>query len=74
MHYFDMKPGEEIVIGEGVVLVYTEQSEGRVRLGIEADRSVPVWREELWREIQRERRDETADRERHRTKNGPGSA
>jgi carbon storage regulator len=44
------KLGERIVIGRGdeaVTLIVVELAHGRVRLGIEAPRSVPVMRAEL---------------------------
>ena len=44
------RPHERIIIGEGVnrvVVTVVEIDHYRVRLGIEADKSVPVFREEL---------------------------
>ena len=44
------RPRERIIIGEGVnrvVVTVVEIDHYRVRLGIEADKSVPVFREEL---------------------------
>ena len=51
------KKNEVIVIGEGenqVRLMVVEIRGDKVRLGVEADRSVPVHREEVYDAIQRE--------------------
>lgn len=39
--------GEKIMIGEDICLVVQEIQGGKVRLGIEAPKSVPIYREEL---------------------------
>jgi len=44
------KLGEAIVIGDGIVLTVLSVRGGQVRLGIDAPRTTPVWREELLRE------------------------
>jgi carbon storage regulator len=41
------KVGEKIYIGENIVVTVAEIDRGRVRLGIEAPRDVPIWRDEL---------------------------
>jgi carbon storage regulator len=41
------KLGEKIWIGENVVVTVVQIDNNRVRLGIEAPRSVPIWRSEL---------------------------
>jgi carbon storage regulator len=46
--------GERIVIGDEVVVEVLEVRGNTVRLGIDAPRSVPVYREEIWLEIKRE--------------------
>jgi carbon storage regulator len=48
------KAGESIVIGGDVELTVLEIDGDHIRLGIQAPRSVPVYRAELWAEIQRE--------------------
>ncbi|GIW07800.1 MAG: carbon storage regulator [Dehalococcoidia bacterium] len=47
------KAGESIVIGGDVELTVLEIDGDHIRLGIQAPRSVPVYRAELWAEIQR---------------------
>jgi carbon storage regulator len=47
------KIGERITIGEDVVLTVVHIDNNRVRLGIEAPRSVPIWRSELLEEAER---------------------
>ena len=41
------KVGEKIVIGDGIVVTVLELKGKGVRLGIQADATVPVWRGEL---------------------------
>lgn len=41
------KPGEKIVIGDDIVITVLEIDRNKVRLGIDAPRSVPVYRQEL---------------------------
>lgn len=46
--------GERIVLGDDVFVSVLEVSGQTVRLGIEAPRSVRVYREEIWLEVKRE--------------------
>ena len=48
------RAGERVIVGDDVVIEVLEVRGGTVRLGIEAPRSVPVYREEIWLEIKRE--------------------
>jgi len=48
------KIGERIWIGEEVVVTVVHIDHTRVRLGIEAPRSVPIWRSELIVEQEKE--------------------
>ncbi len=41
------KLGEKICIGDNICLTIVDIDRGKVRLGIEAPRSVPVYRQEL---------------------------
>ncbi len=41
------KLGEKIHIGENVVITIVDIDRGKVRIGIEAPRDVPIYREEL---------------------------
>lgn len=41
------KLGEKICIGDNICLTVVDIDRGKVRLGIEAPRSVPVYRQEL---------------------------
>lgn len=47
MLILERRLGERIVIGDGIVITVTAVGHGTCRLGIEADRSVPVVRGEL---------------------------
>jgi carbon storage regulator len=48
------RAGERIMLGDDVVVEVIEVRGGTVRLGIDAPRSLPVYREELWLEVKRE--------------------
>jgi carbon storage regulator len=50
------RPGEKIMLGDDVVIEVIEASGSSVRIGIDAPRSVRVFREEIWRAV----RDENA--------------
>jgi carbon storage regulator len=47
--------GQKIMVGDDVVLHVLEVAGGSVRIGIEAPRAVPVYREEIWHAVRRER-------------------
>lgn len=49
------KKDEVIMIGDNVSIMVVDISEGKVRLGIEAPREVPVHRREVYDAIQRQR-------------------
>lgn len=49
------KPGERIMIGEGkdqIIISLVVMEHGRVKIGIEAPRHVPVYREEVLQQIE----------------------
>ena len=46
--------GERIVIGDDIVLHIQEVSGSTVRIGIEAPKSTPVYREEIWAAVKEE--------------------
>ncbi len=48
------KIGESLVIGEEIVVTLLEQRGGQVRIGIEAPRTVKVYRQEIYAQIQKE--------------------
>lgn len=48
------RAGERVIVGGEVVIEVLEVRGATVRLGIEAPRSVSIYREELWLEIKRE--------------------
>lgn len=41
------KLGEKIFIGENIVITVVDIDRGKIRLGIEAPRDVPIYRQEL---------------------------
>ncbi len=53
------KRNEQIVIAENVVITVVDIRRDKVRLGIEAPKSVPVHRKEVYEAIQREKERET---------------
>lgn len=50
------KEGESILIGDDIKITVVEVLGDRVRLGIEAPRSMPVYREEVYLAIREENR------------------
>ncbi len=49
------KVGQSIVINDNIELLVIEVRGDQVRLGIDAPKSIPVHRKEVWDEIQREK-------------------
>ena len=50
------KPGEKIMLGDEIVVHVMEIVGNSVRIGIEAPRSIPVYREEIWNAVREENR------------------
>ena len=50
------RPGEKIMLGDDVVVHVMEIVGNSVRIGIQAPRSVPVYREEIWNAVRDENR------------------
>ena len=50
------KPGEKIMLGDDIVVHVMEIVGNSVRVGIEAPRSIPVYREEIWDAVREENR------------------
>jgi carbon storage regulator len=50
------KSGEGICLGDDVKITVLEISGSTVRLGIEASREIPVYREEIWEAVKAENR------------------
>jgi carbon storage regulator len=48
------KPGEKIMLGDDVVVHVMEIVGNSVRVGIQAPRSLPVYREEIWAAVRHE--------------------
>jgi carbon storage regulator len=48
--------GEKIMVGDDVVVHVMEIVGNTVRIGIEAPRSTPVYREEIWHAVREENR------------------
>jgi carbon storage regulator len=48
------RPGEKIMLGDDIVLHVMEIVGNSVRVGIQAPRSVPVYREEIWDAVREE--------------------
>jgi len=45
------KLGEKIYINENICITIVDIDRGKVRIGIDAPRDVPIHREEIWRAI-----------------------
>jgi carbon storage regulator len=50
------RPGEKIMLGDDVVVHVMEIVGTTARIGIEAPRSIPVYREEIWNVVREENR------------------
>jgi carbon storage regulator len=50
------RPGEKVMVGDDIVVHVLEVVGNSVRIGIEAPRSVPVYREEIWNAVREEKR------------------
>jgi carbon storage regulator len=50
------RAGEKIMVGDDVVVHVMEIVGNTVRVGIEAPRSIPVYREEIWNAVREENR------------------
>jgi carbon storage regulator len=48
------RPGEKIVLGDDITLTVMEVSGQTVRLGIDAPKSLPIYREEIWAAVKQE--------------------
>ncbi len=48
------RAGERVIVGGEVIIEVLEVRGQTVRLGIDAPRSVPIYREEIWVAVQRE--------------------
>jgi carbon storage regulator len=51
------RAGESVMVGDDVVVTVLEVRGDVIRLGVQAPRSVPVHREEVYRELQRANRE-----------------
>ena len=48
------KPGESILIGDDIEVTITSIDQNKVRVGIKGPAHIPIYREELYRKIQKE--------------------
>ena len=48
------KPGESIVIDGNIIVTFLEQRGGQVRIGVDAPRSVKIYRQEVYDQIKAE--------------------
>ena len=48
------RPGEKIVLGDDVTVTVMEVSGQTVRLGIDAPKELPIYREEIWAAVKQE--------------------
>lgn len=55
------KQGESIVIGNNIEITVLEVKGDQVKIGINAPKSVPVYRKELYEQIQQENRESAAN-------------
>ena len=50
------RAGEKIMLGDDIVVEIMEVAGNTVRVGIQAPRSLPVYREEIWEAVRAENR------------------
>jgi carbon storage regulator len=50
------RPGEKIMLGDDIVVHVMEIVGNSVRVGIQAPRAIPVYREEIWNAVREENR------------------
>jgi carbon storage regulator len=55
------RPGEKIMLGEDISIQVMEIVGNQVRIGIQAPKSVPVYREEIWEAVKAENQAAAAD-------------
>lgn len=55
------KQGESIVIGNNIEITVLEAKSDQVKVGISAPKSVPVYRKEIYAQIQEENREAVAN-------------
>ncbi len=55
------KQGESIVIGNNIEITVLEAKGDQVKIGISAPKSVPVYRKEIYAQIQEENRESAAN-------------
>ncbi|MCW2951813.1 MAG: carbon storage regulator, CsrA [Conexibacter sp.] len=48
------RPGEKIILGDDVTVTVMEVSGQTVRIGIDAPKSLPIYREEIWAAVKQE--------------------
>ena len=48
------RPGEKIILGEDISIQVMEIVGNQVRIGVQAPKSVPVYREEIWEAVRTE--------------------
>ncbi len=51
------KVGEGFVIGDDIVVQVLSEQDGRVRIGIEAPREMPIFRQEVYERIREENKE-----------------
>ncbi len=60
------RPGQRIMLGDDVTLHVMEINGNNVRLGVEAPKSLPVYREEIWASVKQENKEAAAAAEANR--------
>ena len=51
MEYYSRKNGQKIMINDNIVITVVESRNGQVKLAIDADRDVKIYREEIYYQI-----------------------
>jgi carbon storage regulator len=48
------RPGEKIILGDDITITVMEVSGQTVRVGIDAPKALPIYREEIWAAVKQE--------------------
>ena len=67
------RAGQKIVLGDNITIEVVEVAGNTVRLGVDAPRSVPVYREEIWTAVRSENAAAAAARDLPAAPSAPGS-
>ncbi len=54
------KPGQSVIIGDGIEVTVLSVAGDKVRVGIRADKDVPIYRDEVYERMEEEKKQQPA--------------